>query len=410
MVEEHHLIIVRAGAQKAQMLLLCATSTWVAYNCWGGANAHDGKPGADGQQFSPILTTQRPWTRGFCRLPEGAPRAVPHMAPLPGDIVRYPYMEWAYSYGYSRKYASAGWASYERHFTRWAEAEGFDHDVATLHDLDADMDLLQDYKCVVIVGHDEYWSRNMRLAMDNWIETGGKLARFAGNFLWQVRLEDAGRKQVCYKHNARDMDPVQGTDKQNMLTTAWEASDLNWPGVQTVGVNGARGVSAGMGYCVGQGSGGFTIYRPEHWVFDQTYLGYGDVLGSASRIYGSEVDGLDLVIEEGLPYTTGEDGAAEEITILGLGFGRTFEADHGIWGESLLVGDAQVAWRAETLFGVVTDDTMDRASRGNGVIIHWPRKRGEVFTAATSEWVMGLKRRDPQVEQVTRNVLRRFCD
>ena len=33
---------------------------------------------------------------------------------------------------------------------------------------------------------------------------------------------------------------------------------------------------------------------------------------------------------------------------------------------------------------------------------------GEVFTAATCEWVMGLTRRDRQVEQVTRNVLNRF--
>jgi hypothetical protein len=50
-------------------------------------------------------------------------------------MTRYPYMEWAYAYGYSKKYASAGWASYERHFARWAEAAGYDLDFATLHDL-----------------------------------------------------------------------------------------------------------------------------------------------------------------------------------------------------------------------------------------------------------------------------------
>lgn len=37
-------------------------------------------------------------------------------------MTRYPYMEWAYAYGYSKKYASAGWASYERRFARWAES------------------------------------------------------------------------------------------------------------------------------------------------------------------------------------------------------------------------------------------------------------------------------------------------
>ena len=29
--------------------------------------------------------------------------------------------------------------------------------------------------------------------------------------------------------------------------------------------NGARGVYAGLGTCVGRGTGGFTVYRPRHW-------------------------------------------------------------------------------------------------------------------------------------------------
>lgn len=49
----------------------------------------------------------------------------------PGEMVRYPYMEWAYAYGYSKKYASSGWASYERHFARWAESQGYAFDVIT---------------------------------------------------------------------------------------------------------------------------------------------------------------------------------------------------------------------------------------------------------------------------------------
>ena len=155
-VEEHHLIIVRRAAttRAAPILLLCATGTWVAYNCWGGSNAYDGLTGPDGNRFSPVLSTQRPWTRGFCKLPEGAPRAIPEAPPVPGDMVRYPYMEWAYAYGYSKKYASAGWASYERHFARWAEAAGYEFDVATLHDLHAEPELLDDYRCAVFVGHD----------------------------------------------------------------------------------------------------------------------------------------------------------------------------------------------------------------------------------------------------------------
>lgn len=66
-VEEHHLFVVRraTGANAAPILLLCATPTWLAYNCWGGSNAYEGITGPDGDQFSSVLTTQRPWTRGF---------------------------------------------------------------------------------------------------------------------------------------------------------------------------------------------------------------------------------------------------------------------------------------------------------------------------------------------------------
>lgn len=98
-------------------------------------------------------------------------------------MTRHPYMEWTYAYGYFKKYASTGWASYERHFARWAEAEGYDIDFATLHDLDGDVELLNRYHCTIFVGHDEYWSSRMRDAVDSFVDTGGRVARFAGNFL-----------------------------------------------------------------------------------------------------------------------------------------------------------------------------------------------------------------------------------
>jgi len=42
------------------------------------------------------------------------------------------------------------------------------------------------------------------------------------------------------------------------------------------------------------------------------------------------------------------------------------------------------------------------------MIVSWKRGKGEIFTAATCEWIMGLTRRDSQVEKITRNVLDRF--
>ena len=407
-VEEHHIILIRSADETPPpYVLVCATGTWLAYNCWGGSNHYDGITGPEGNAFSPTVSTQRPWSRGFCKLPQGAPRTLPETPPRPGDMVRYPYMEWAYAYGFSKKYASAGWASYERHFARWAEAEFFFLFLFELLDLHTDPSLLERYACAVFVGHDEYWSSEMRDAVDAYVEGGGNVARFAGNFLWQTRIEDEGTTQVCYKYIA-DQDPLMGTDEAHLVSGAHEAPPVNRPGALTFGVNALRGVYAGLGDCVGNGPGGFTVYRPKHWAFEGASLGYGDLLGARSRIFGYEVDGLDYRFEDGLPYPTCTDGAVPEIEILAMGLATNVEADHGVWGETHYIGASDAEFKAQAMFGSVTPQTVDASARGNGMIISWKRGEGEVFTAATCEWVAGLIRRDDQVEQVTRNVLNRF--
>ncbi len=49
-----------------------------------------------------------------------------------------------------------------------------------------------------------------------------------------------------------------------------------------------------------------------------------------------------------------------------------------------------------------------RMKRGNGMIVTFPKGRGEVFHAGTCEWVAGLIESDPFVERITPNVLDRF--
>ena len=46
----------------------------------------------------------------------------------------------------------------------------------------------------------------MRDRVDAYVDGGGKVARFAGNFLWQTRLSDQGKTQTCYKYIA-ESDP-----------------------------------------------------------------------------------------------------------------------------------------------------------------------------------------------------------
>ena len=407
---QHHVFLLRsAGAESAApLLLVAATGTWTAYNDWGGSNHYEGITGPEGNLYSPVLSLDRPMSRGFVRLPVGAPRIPPREPLAPGAPPRYPHMEWAYANGYSKKYASAGWASYERPFLCWLEDQGYRVDLASLTDLHFNPGLLAPYKCVLFVGHDEYWSWQMRDAVDAYVEAGGRVARFAGNFLWQIRLEDEGRTQVCYKYRARAEDPYHGGPEAHLTTDCWEAPEVGRPGARTFGLNATRGMYAGWGGMCPRGAGGFTVYRPDHWAFAGSDLYYGDVFGAASRIFGYEVDGLDHIVRDGLPIPTGADGAPEDLEVLALGLATNLEEEHGNPDHEPFVADYDARFIAETLHGEATPETLDRVARGNGMIVNFSKGRGEVFHAGTCEWVAGLIDRDPFVERITRNVLDRF--
>jgi hypothetical protein len=406
----HHLFIVAParGRKPGRILQVAATGTWLAYNTWGGSNAYEGITGHGRNEYARAVSTQRPWCRGFVVLPDDAPR-VPVEAHLPPKTVpRYPHMEWAYSTGHSKKYASAGWASYDSHFFRWAERAGYKVDLASQHDLHFEPDLLSDYDCVVFVGHDEYWTWEMRDAVDRYIEQGGHAARFAGNFMWQTRLEDEGRRQVCYKYRARAEDPVYQTDDVTRATNSWEAPEIGRPGAKTFGLNASKGVYAGWGGCAPRGVRGFPIYRPGHWAFADTGLFYGDLLGADSHIYGYEVDGLDYEIRNGRPFPTAESGAPNGLEILALGMASQVEEADFLQIEDQFFGDEDGRFIAELLYGDAGDEYLEKVRYSNGMIVNFSRGKGEVFHAGTCEWVGGLKRRDAMVERVTANVLDRY--
>lgn len=406
----HHLFIVtpQPGKKRGRVLQVAATGTWLAYNTWGGSNHYEGITGPNRDQYAPMVSTQRPWCRGFVVLPKEAPRVPLAVAVAPKTVPRYPHMEWAFATGHSKKYASSGWASYDSHFFRFAERAAYAVDLASQHELHFSPEILDGYDCVVFVGHDEYWTWEMRDAVDAYVERGGHAARFAGNFMWQTRLEDEGRRQVCYKYRARAEDPVYRGGDVTRATNSWEAPEIGRPGATTFGLNATRGIYAGWGGCAPRGVRGFPVYRPEHWAFAGTGIYYGDLLGADSHVYGYEVDGLDHEIHGGLPYPTPDSGAPDGLEILAVGMAAQVEESADIPFEHQFLGDEDGRFTAETLFGEASDANLDKVKRGNGMIVNFRRGKGEVFHAGSCEWVAGLLRQDAMVERVTRNVLDRY--
>ncbi len=406
-----HLLIVRpkpGGDKSGRLLLIAATSTWTAYNDWGGSNHYQGFAGPNGDLFSGVLSIHRPFAQGFVTLPAEAPRPTLLEPPAIMTKPRYPHMEWAYAHGYSKKYASAGWASYERHFLRWAEAQGYAVDVISQTDLHFRPEVLSAYRCLVMVGHDEYWSWEMRDAIDAYVDQGGHIARFAGNFMWQIRLEQEGRIQVCHKYLARKNDPFMTTGPRHLVTESWEAKEIGRPGALTFGLNATRGLYAGWSGCSPRGARGFPVYRPEHWAFAGTGLYYGDVLGARAVIFGYEVDGLDYEIRGGLPYVAKNEIAPEGIEILALGLSSTIEEGPTIEPGKTFLGSEDAEYVASVLIGRTDAAAIEATKRGCGMIVDFRRGKGEVFHAGTCEWVAGLLRQDEMVVKVTRNVLDRF--
>ena len=326
--------------RNADILLQMTTNTYNAYNGWGG-HCYYADQSRDGRTV-PRVSFHRP-------------------------IVSQAY-QW------------------ELHFIRWAETHGYRLDYATNADLHERPELLDHYKLVLSVGHDEYWSAPMRDALEAYIARGGKVAFLGGNNVcWQVRFEDDGATMVSYKTRFKD-DPLYNPDGPNpLLTTLWGHHLVDRPENELTGVGYLRG---GMHLEHGQfmdGSGALTVHRPDHWVFEGAAVKEGDSFGGDHTIVGYECDGCEFEMVDGRPVPTHRDGTP-----------RTF----------VILATAPASWPASD---VEWYDRWEKGRIGAACLgIYTVPGGGTVFTASTTDWVHGLSGGDAVVERVTRNVLDRL--
>lgn len=273
---------------------------------------------------------------------------------------------------------------WELPFIVWAEQNGYALDYAANADLEFHPELLRNYRLVLSIGHDEYWSGPMRDNVEAFIANGGNAAFFSGNSVcWQVRSEDAGRALVCWKQNFHQ-DAVYKTGDYRTLSTLWSHHLVGRPENELTGVGFLYG---GYHRSHGQfmdGPAEYTVHRPEHWVFEGTNLSQNDTFGGADTIVGYECDGCELTYEDGRPVPTHRDGTPQGFTILAT---------------------APVRWHPDDCEWY---EQWERGRTGAATMGTWT-KGGTVFTAATTDWAHGLAGGDAIVERVTHNVLRRLA-
>ena len=105
---------------------------------------------------------------------------------------------------------------YEYNMIRWMESQGYDVSYVTNLDVHTNPSQLSQHKVFLDAGHDEYWSLEMRNAVENARNAGMHLGFFSANTAyWRVRFEPsstgaANRVMACYK-SATPGDPVAPT-------------------------------------------------------------------------------------------------------------------------------------------------------------------------------------------------------
>lgn len=128
---------------------------------------------------------------------------------------------------------------------QWLEQQGYNLSYLSNVDVQVNGAILLNYKAYLTVGHDEYWTYEMRAAVESARNAGVGLGFFGGNdCYWQMRLENdhagtANRTVVCYKVGTftgrpYSNDPLYGVDNTR-VTTQWRDTLINRPESQMMG-------------------------------------------------------------------------------------------------------------------------------------------------------------------------------
>ena len=259
--QESYVPLVVRGRGLAPILFVHSSATDEAYNSWGGESLYLGSTPALSLPRAVKVSFDRPFVQDF-----GA-----------GD-----FFFWEYQ------------------MVRFLERNGLYADYLTDVDVHEHPDWLLGYRAILVVGHDEYWSRSMRDAYLQAVQDGVNLAVFGGNTAYrQIRYEPStvgeDRVIVCYKDAARDPEPDPGLK----TAVAWRDPPTSWNesqllGVQYVGTGNIRPLP-------------WVVRNASSWVFAGTGLKAGTafpgLLGYEQDEFGAQAPtGTDVLADS--PVTT----------------------------------------------------------------------------------------------------------
>ena len=198
---------VRGNAHSAYIAVTSDT-TYAAYNYWGGFSLYDADD-AEG-----IANLKRAVKVSFNR-------------------------------PYEQGYGSGHVLIFEADAIHWLERMGYDLSYISSIDLHENPAQLVHHRAYISLGHDEYWTKEMRNGVERARNQGVGLAFLGANAsYWQMRFEPdkvgvPDRTIVSYKvlteHNDLKLDPFYGKDNSR-VTTQWRDPFLKRPENALIGI------------------------------------------------------------------------------------------------------------------------------------------------------------------------------
>jgi hypothetical protein len=264
-MQSYIIFVVRDDQRSSGLLVQLSFTTYQAYNYWGGKSLYhwgssDGKRAAKVSFNRPYAANSQNPAAAYGM---GAGEFLTNLQPHPDTY----------------KVSNAGW---DYNVVRWLEREDYDVTYCTNVDTHCTENLLQRHAAWLSIGHDEYWSWEMREHVETARDTGVHLGFFTANCAyWQIRFEDsaasrtANRIMVCYKKASRD--PIRKSGDPSRSTDKWRSEAVNRPEEKLIGVM----------YVGDPVDADIIVKAPEHWVFAGTGLKTGAKL---SGLLGYEVD------------------------------------------------------------------------------------------------------------------------
>jgi Domain of unknown function (DUF4347)/Domain of unknown function (DUF4082) len=278
----------------------------------------------------------------------------------------------AYKVSFNRPiaYDTNGILAWEYQTARWMESQGYD--ISYYSNLDVHTNPLQLYShnAFLSVGHDEYWSLEMRNNVETARDNGTNLAFFSANSAyWRVRFEpstttnQANRTLAIYKDNWA-LDPVAQQDNSR-ATTRFRSAQVN---------------------------------RPENALFGVMYTG---------SIDGTDA-GFDFVVSNAADPYYANTGLANGDAIPGLvGYEWDAIVDNGLTPAGL------VTLSQSPVVPVDIDPELPPDTNFNvsNAVRYTAASGAKVFATGSIQWVWGLDsdlappRRSPLIQKITTNVL-----